>query len=164
MPAVTVLVIEVLNGYFSEMSRVIRAHHGHVTRIMGDGIMSVFGALEQNPWHALDAVEAAVNMKQALNDYNEILRTRGFPGLRFGIGIQCGTAVAGVNVASRIEGLTRQSDSDILIRNEVRERIGDRFKLTEMQPAQLKGKSTPIDTWALLGIDSGFKYNNEGRS
>jgi len=39
--------------------RIIRAHHGHVTRIMGDGIMSVFGALKQNPWHALDAVEAA---------------------------------------------------------------------------------------------------------
>lgn len=100
------LVIEVLNGYFSEMSRVIRAHHVHVTRIMGDV----------------------------------------------------------VNVASRIEGLARQSDSDIPITNEVRERIGDRFKLMELQPAQLKGKSTPIDTWALLGIDSGFKYNNEGRS
>lgn len=60
------VVIEVLNGYFGEMSRVIRSHHGHVTRIMGDGIMSVFGALEQNPWHALDAVEAAVDMKRAL--------------------------------------------------------------------------------------------------
>jgi class 3 adenylate cyclase len=166
-----VVVIEVLNGYFGEMSRIIRAHHGHVTRIMGDGIMSVFGALEQNPWHALDAVEAAVDMKQALDHYNEGLRTRRFPGLRFGIGIHCGTVVAGVvgseelleftvmgdvvNVASRIEGLTRQFDSDILITNEVRDRIGDGFRLMEMRPAHLKGKSNYIATWALLGLRTG---------
>ena len=166
-----VVVIEVLNGYFSEMSRIIRAHHGLVTRIMGDGIMSVFGALEQNPWHALDAVEAAVDMTQALEHYNEALRTRRFPGLRFGIGIHCGSVVAGVvgseelleftvmgdvvNVASRIEGLTRQFDSDILITKEVRDRIGDRFRLMEMHPVQLKGKSNYIDTWALLGLHTG---------
>jgi class 3 adenylate cyclase len=169
------VVIEVLNGYFSRMSRIIRAHHGHVTRIMGDGIMSVFGALEQNPWHALDAVEAAVDMRQALSRFNETLRTRRFPELSFGIGIHCGTVVAGVvgsdelleftvmgvvvNVASRIEGLTRQLDSDILITNEVRDRIGDRFKLMEMHPAHLKGISNPITTWALLGLDRGLKYN-----
>lgn len=165
------VVIEVLNGYFGEMSRVIRSHHGHVTRIMGDGIMSVFGALEQNPWHALDAVEAAVGMKRALLRYNERLRTRSFPELRFGIGIHCGTVVAGVvgseelleftvmgdvvNVASRIEGLTRQFDSDILITKEVRGRIGDRFELMEMQPVHLKGKSNSIATWALLDSDTG---------
>jgi len=175
-----VVVIEVLNGYFSEMSRIIRAHHGHVTRIMGDGIMSVFGALEQNPWHALDAVEAAVDMKQALNHYNEALRTCRFPELRFGIGIHCGTVVAGVvgseelleftvmgdvvNVASRIEGLTRQFDSDILITNEVRDRIGDRFRLMEMHPAHLKGKSNSVTTWALLCSDTGSKYKNEERT
>jgi class 3 adenylate cyclase len=173
------VVIEVLNGYFSEMSRIIRSHHGHVTRIMGDGIMSVFGALAQNPWHALDAVEAAVDMKQALDDYNEALRTRGFPELRFGIGIHCGTVVAGVvgsqelleftvmgdvvNVASRIEGLTRQFDADILITNEVRDRIGDRFTLMEMHPAHLKGKTNAITTWALLGLAAGLKFTNEGR-
>jgi class 3 adenylate cyclase len=165
------VVIEVLNGYFGEMSRVIRSHHGHVTRIMGDGIMSVFGALEQNPWHALDAVEAAVDMKRALHQYNERLRTRSFPELRFGIGIHCGPVVAGVvgseelleftvmgdvvNVASRIEGLTRQFDSDILITKEVRGRIGDRFELLEMQPVHLKGKSNSIATWALMDSDTG---------
>jgi len=57
------VVIDMLNGYFREMSAVIRAHHGHITRIMGDGIMSVFGALQPNPWHAQDAVEAAIGMR-----------------------------------------------------------------------------------------------------
>ncbi len=89
-------VIEMLNGYFREMSAVIRSHHGHVTRVMGDGIMSVFGALSPNPWHVLDAVEAAIGMREALGKYNTKLRDRGFPELSIGIGIHCGTVVAGL--------------------------------------------------------------------
>ncbi|UCF98567.1 MAG: adenylate/guanylate cyclase domain-containing protein [Spirochaetaceae bacterium] len=127
--------------------------------------MSVFGALERNPWHALDAVEAAVGMKKALEQYNEALRERGFPELRFGVGIHSGTVVAGVvgsdellefavmgdvvNVVSRIEGLTRQLYTDILVTNEVRSRIGDRFNMIEMQPALIKGKSDRVVTWAV---------------
>jgi adenylate cyclase len=159
------VVIEVLNGYFSAMSEVIRSHHGHVTRIMGDGIMSVFGALQRNPWHALDAVEAAIGMRRALDHYNEGLRARGFPELGFGIGVHSGTVVAGVvgsdelleftvmgdvvNVASRIESLTRQLDSDILVTSEVRSRIGDGFRMTEKPLALIKGKTDPVATWAI---------------
>jgi len=78
------------------MSGVIRSHHEHVTRIMGDGIMSVFGALHPNPWHAQDAVEAALDMRKALDPYNEMPRARKLPELSFGIGIQCGSTVAGL--------------------------------------------------------------------
>ena len=162
------VVIEVLNGYFSAMSEVIRSHHGHITRIMGDGIMGVFGALERNPWLALDAVEAAVGMKKALCQYNEGLRERGFPELGIGVGIHSGTVVAGVvgsdelleftvmgdvvNVASRIEGLTRQLNTDILVTNEVRSRIGDRFDMIEMPPVSIKGKTDRVVTWAVNHI------------
>jgi adenylate cyclase len=159
------VVIEMLNGYFSQMSEVIRSHHGHVTRLMGDGIMSVFGALNRNPWHALDAVEAAIEMKRALGMYNATLRSRGLPELSFGIGIHSGTVVAGVvgsnelleftvmgdvvNVASRVEGLTRQLDADILVTEEVKSRLSDRFTMSEMPPALIKGKSSSILTWAV---------------
>jgi len=55
-----------------------------------------------------------------------------------------------VNVASRVEGLTRRLDADILVTAEVRERIGDRYALGEMPPAPIRGKSGPVLTWAVL--------------
>ncbi len=147
------------------MSGVIREHHGHVTRMMGDGIMSVFGALEPNPWHAQDAVEAAIGMRRALAEYNEKLRVRGFPELGFGIGIHCGPVVAGlvgsdelleftvmgdvVNVASRIEALTRELDADILVTDDVRSRLNNRFVTSAMPPARIRGKTDPILTWTV---------------
>jgi len=146
---------------------VIRSHHGHVTRIMGDGIMSVFGALEPNPWHVQDAVEAALGMRTALDRYNEKLRARGLPQLSFGIGIHSGTIVAGlvgsdelleftvmgdvVNVASRVEALTRQMGVDILRTEQVHGRLNGRFRMLAMPPASIRGKSIPVTTWHVQG-------------
>jgi adenylate cyclase len=56
-----------------------------------------------------------------------------------------------VNVASRVEGLTRKLGSDILVTDEVRSRIGDRFRLEERKAVHIKGKSRPIVTWAVQG-------------
>jgi adenylate cyclase len=165
------VVIEMLNGYFGKMSAVIREHHGHVTRVMGDGIMSVFGALERNPWHIQDAVEAAIAMRGELGRYNETLRMRGRPGLAFGIGIHSGTVVTGlvgsddlleftvmgdvVNVAARVEGLTRRFDADILVTDEVREQLGERFDMRAMPPAAIRGKTEPVATWEVIGTAAG---------
>jgi class 3 adenylate cyclase len=160
------VVIEILNGYYRSITEVIQRHHGHVTRLMGDGIMSVFGALERNPWHVQDAVEAAIGMRDALKRYNQELQSRELPKLSFGIGIHCGNVVAGivgsdklieftvmgdvVNVASRVESLTRSFSTDILITDEVKQRLGDRFRIREMPSAPIKGKSRPVVTWSIL--------------
>jgi class 3 adenylate cyclase len=159
------VVIEMLNGYFRDMSEVIQSHHGHVTRVMGDGIMSVFGVLQRNPWHVQDAVEAAVGMREALARYNVTLKARGLPELGFGIGIHCGFVVAGlvgsdelleftvmgdvVNVASRVEALTRRFECDILITEEVKNHLDERFSMSEMPSVVIKGKTRPIVTWAV---------------
>ena len=161
-------VLDMLNGYFLAMTAAIQSHHGHVTRLMGDGIMSVFGALERNPWHVQDAVEAALAMRESLARYNESLRQRGLPELAFGVGIHCGAVIAGlvgsqsmqeftvlgdvVNVASRVEALTRRLGGDILVTDEVRSVLGDRFLMTAMPPADIKGKSRPVLTWAVQSL------------
>jgi adenylate cyclase len=72
------VLVPILNDYFSRMSRVIREHHGHVSRIMGDGLMALFGALEPNTWQSADAVRAALAMRAALAELNAGIEKKRF--------------------------------------------------------------------------------------
>ncbi|MEO8544352.1 MAG: adenylate/guanylate cyclase domain-containing protein [Burkholderiaceae bacterium] len=164
-PAVTV---GILNGYFGQMIAAIEKHHGHVTELVGDGLLALFGALEPNPWQARDAVLAALEMRRALANYNTELRAKQLPELRFGVGIHCGEVVAGVigtaglskfsvtgdpiNVASRIEGLTRTFKVDLLVSDEVRQALDDQFLMRAMPTVQVKGKTDPIQTWLVESL------------
>jgi class 3 adenylate cyclase len=157
--------VQILNGYFEEMSRAITTHRGHVSKFIGDGIMALFGALEPNPWHTNDAVHAALAMRAALAAYNERLRARGLPVLSLGIGVHRGQVVAGVigsaqlmeytviganvNLAARVESATRNHDVDILITRAVRDALDPRFTLREMPPITAKGVSEPVVTFAV---------------
>jgi adenylate cyclase len=96
-----VSLVEILNGYFERMSTAIRDHHGHVSKFMGDGLMALFGALENNPWDARDAVEAALEMRTALTSYNVELEHRGLPRLAFGVGIHRASPSAWAFTAER---------------------------------------------------------------
>jgi adenylate cyclase len=165
-PAVTVAI---LNGYFKHMSEAIVRRHGHVTELVGDGLLALFGALEPNPWQCRDAVLAALDMRAALERYNAELRTRSLPELRFGIGIHCGEVVAGVmgagglskfgvtgdpiNVASRVEGLTREHGVDLLITGEIRRALDERFLLRPMPAVYVKGKPEAIQTYCVEGME-----------
>jgi adenylate cyclase len=160
------LTVTILNDYFSRMIPAIARHHGQVTELVGDGLLALFGALENNPWQALDAVLAAQAMRAELAAYNAELGARGLPTLRFGIGIHSGEVVAGmigtgglskftitgdpINVASRIEGLTSHFQVDLLITDEIRQGLDDRFQLRAMTPATVKGKPAPIQTYFVL--------------
>jgi class 3 adenylate cyclase len=163
LDAATLVVI--LNGYFERMSAAIRDHHGHLAKFMGDGLMALFGALEPNPWQAKDAVEAALAMRTALAEYNAQLRQQGHPELAFGIGVHSAQVVAGVigttelleftvigdgvNLASRVESLTRSHGVDILVTEPVQQKLSGRFALREMPPTPVKGKTEPVRTFAV---------------
>ncbi len=162
------LTVTLLNGYFHHMNQAVSRHHGHINELVGDGLLALFGALEPNPWQERDAVLAALEMRAELARYNLTLRAQGLPELGFGIGIHCGEVVAGVigtgglfkfsvtgdpiNVASRVEGLTRRFDVDLLITNEVRQALDDGFALRAMPAVLVKGKSAPIPTWHVRGV------------
>jgi adenylate cyclase len=158
-------VVAILNGYLRAMSRVITSHRGHVAKFMGDGLMALFGTLERNPWQAREAVLAALAMRRELAAYNRRLRERGDPELSFGIGIHRGVAVVGVigseelleytaigdtvNVASRIEGLTRQLDVDILVTEAVAEKLDDEFRTRAMPATAIKGRRESMTPYAI---------------
>lgn len=166
-PAVTVAI---LNDYFHHMSEAIVRHHGHITELVGDGLLALFGALEANPWQCRDAVLAALDMRVELERYNAELRARSLPELRFGIGIHSGEVIVGVmgagqlnkftvtgdpiNVASRVEGLTREFQVDLLVTEEIRGKLDARFRLRAMPAARVKGKPEPIQTYHVEGIDA----------
>ena len=162
--------VPILNGYFQAMTVAITGHHGRVTELTGDGILALFGALEPNPWQAQDAVLGALEMRTALARYNETLRGRGLPELGFGIGIHRGEVLAGVmgneelskfgvvgdaiNVAARVEQLTRELDVDLLVTEAVRHELGDRFRLRAMPALAVKGKAQPIATYVVEGMET----------
>jgi len=155
----------VLNGYLQRMSDVIHEHRGHVSTFLGDGILAYFCALRPNPWQCDDAVSAALAMREAVTHYNVELAREGLPPLGIGIGIHRGPGLAGligarertefafvgptVNIAARVQGLTRVHGVDILVTAAVRDEIDTRFVIDPMPAETVKGIAEPIGTWAV---------------
>lgn len=125
--------VSLLNTYLDVMVAAILEHRGTIDKFIGDAVMAEFGAPKsQGPAQdALSAVSAALAMRQVLATLRTTLRDQGLPPLFNGIGISYGELVVGnvgsvqrleytaigdtVNVASRIEGLTKRMGTDILI-------------------------------------------------
>jgi class 3 adenylate cyclase len=155
----------VLNGYFQRMSDAIHEHRGHVSTLVGDGILAFFGALQPNPWQCDDAVRAALAMRAAIRDYNVELAREGLPALAVGIGIHRGPGLAGlvgsrdrmeyafvgptVNLAARVQALTRTHQVDILVTEALRADLDTRFALAPMPPEPVKGIAEPVVTYAV---------------
>lgn len=164
------VLVGVLNGYFDRVTQAIAAHRGHVSKFIGDGLMALFGALEPNPWQANDAVHAALAARNVLRTYNSELAARALPALHVGIGIHRGDAIAGlignqslmeftvigstVNLAARVEALTRTHHVDILITDAVRAVLDPRFQLEPRPAVAVRGLSEPVPTWTVLGFDA----------
>lgn len=166
-------IVSILNGYFRVMSDVITRHHGRVTEMMGDGLLALFGALRANPWQAQDAVLAALDMRKALEAYNLELLHKGHPQLSFGVGIHRGEVLAGVmgnlelskfgvvgdtiNVAARIESLTRKHGVDILITDAIKQSLDERFVVKAMPATLIKGKDKMVTTFFVEKIEEAQK-------
>lgn len=163
--------VRILNGYFERMSRAIKAHRGHVATFIGDGILALFGALEANPWQGNDAVHSALAMRDQLNEYNHELEADGHPALAIGIGLHRGFGVAGlvgsrdlmeftvvgktINLASRVQDLTRLHDASILVTEDLQRTLDPRFVLRPLPPAEVRGIAEPVRVFAVEGFDDG---------
>ena len=163
------VLVRILNGYFERMSEAITNHRGYVSTFIGDGILALFGAMVPNPWQGNDSVHAALEMRRALTAYNKELIADGLPGLTVGIGLECGTGVAGlvgsrelkeftfvggtVNVAARVQDLTRVHPADIIVTQTLRDSLDPRFQLRALPDATVKGIEKPIAIYAVDGFD-----------
>jgi len=158
------LVVKIMNSYFEKMSDVIHQEGGLVLQFLGDEIYAVFGAPIARGDHPERAYRAATAMNKRLMELNEMFVERGWPLLRHGIGIHTVEAVAAnigspdrlsyllvgdtVNLASRLQGLTKDVGEDIIISKSTRSRLQQDIPLKKLAAARVKGKNEPVEIFA----------------
>jgi class 3 adenylate cyclase len=153
-----------VNSYYSVMGPVIRKNHGFVDKYIGDGMMALFD-------HTDDAVRAAIEMLATLEEYNRnTARERPEP-LRIGIGLHKGKLRLGtvgehnrldatvisdaVNLASRIEGLTKHYGAQILITETIYRSIEevDKYRIRLMDKVKVSGRQEPTTIYEIFSGD-----------
>lgn len=159
-------VVEFLNEYMTIMVRIISEHMGIVDKFIGDAIMAVWGVPESKGNDALNAVNATIEMRRALLDFNKGRGSAKKPIIKIGCGLNTGPVLAGqigsedrldytvigdaVNLASRVEALNKPFGTDILISQDTYNVVKEYFDCEPMQKIKVKGKSQPQQIYAVL--------------
>ncbi|HEU5193714.1 MAG TPA: adenylate/guanylate cyclase domain-containing protein [Methylomirabilota bacterium] len=150
-------IIAFLNEYFSEMVDAVFEQHGVLDKFIGDGMLAVFGTLDERTDHERRAVRAALRMKARLAKLNGDRSIVGQAPIAIGIGIHTDDVVVGnigsrrrleytvigdgVNTCSRVEGLNKEFGTTILITETTFATVRDDFECRAMPEAPLKGKT-----------------------
>uniref|UniRef100_UPI004057978D CHASE2 domain-containing protein n=1 Tax=Candidatus Electrothrix sp. TaxID=2170559 RepID=UPI004057978D len=158
-----------LNEYLTPMTGAIMERRGTVDKFIGDAIMAFWNAPLNTPDHISHSCECALAMLQALEKLNTSWKQRGLPEVRIGMGIHCGVARVGnmgsqqrfdytvigdsVNLASRLEGLTRIYDVDILVSDAVYTCLHkSHFFFRQIDTVRVLGKQFPVTIYQLMGL------------
>jgi adenylate cyclase len=160
-------VVGLLNDYFSEMVDAVFEQSGILDKFIGDGLLAVFGALEEPPDHARRAVLTALRMKVLLERLNNERAKAGKPPIAIGVGIHTDDVVIGnigsrrrleytvigdgVNTCSRVESLNKEFGTTILITESTYTALGDEFICRLMPEAHLKGKAHAPRVFEVVG-------------
>jgi class 3 adenylate cyclase/HAMP domain-containing protein len=149
-----------LNRYFSDQVDIVMNRGGIVDKYIGDAIMAFFGAPVQHQDDALQSVLAGIEMTEAVKTFNEGQRSMGKPEFKIGVGINYGTVTVGnigterkmeytvigdmVNLASRLEGLTKVYRQELLIAESLHSKICDSLDCRWLDTVAVKGKTKGV--------------------
>jgi adenylate cyclase len=152
--------VDSLNRYFNVMVDIIMARKGIVDKYIGDAIMAFFGAPVKHEDDALQSVKAGLEMDAALADFNARQKAAGKPQWQIGVGIHFGEATVGnigtekkmdytvigdmVNLASRLEGLTKLYHQRIIISETLHDKVQVSVPCRLLDYVAVKGKKEPV--------------------
>lgn len=161
--------VKKLNEYLSRMTAAVFQHNGTLDKFIGDAVMAVWGNVSSRGAveDAKSCARAALAMRRELRALNEKWKVEGTASFAIGMGINHGDVLGGnigsqekadptvigdaVNLASRLEALTRTYAVDILVGVRASELIRDEFHLRSVALVQVKGKTKPVEIFALIG-------------
>jgi len=155
-----------LNGYFGRMEPVILQHGGVIDKYIGDAIMALF------PLSADDAICGSIAMLKTLREYNKLLLETGMPTIKIGIGLNTGPLILGtiggqnrmegtvisdaVNLASRVEGLTKTYDTPLLITEHTYVKLQHlyQYNIRLIDAVTVKGKTEEVTIYEIFDADT----------
>ena len=156
-----------MNEFLTPLSRVVYKHRGTIDKYMGDCIMAFWGAPLPDTAHARNAILAGIEMQETLKALQPHFRERGWPEIHVGVGINTGRVSVGnmgsevrvaytvmgdaVNLASRLEGITKQYGVDIIVGENTRNTVTD-FTYRELDHVRVKGKDKPVAIYEPVGL------------
>jgi adenylate cyclase len=157
-------VVQLLNDYFELMVEVVFRNHGTLDKFMGDGLMAIFGAPENDPYQEENALKAAIEMQQELAKLQVRWEAEGIR-ICIGVGIHSGPAIVGtigssrrmeytaigdtVNVASRLQTATKDLGANILISEHTYYGAKGAFAFRNMGTIMVRGREEPLTVYAL---------------
>ena len=160
-------VVSLLNQYFGTMVEAVFNYEGTLDKFIGDALMAVFGAPLELEDHAWRAVQAALDMRERLKIFNERRIIQEQPQIRIGVGISSGEVVSGnigsqkrmdytvigdgVNLSSRLEGVTKEYDCDIILSEFTYDLCQERIWTRQLDTIRVKGKHQAVNIYELIG-------------
>lgn len=160
-------VIHILNRYFMEMGKVIEQFGGEINNYMGDGLLALFGG-KNNSSAAINSVQAALKMQEELKQFNQYLKENFQTELKARIGIHYGPVILGslgtsakarstvigdaVNLASRIEAMNKEMNTQILISQCVYEQVKNKVITGKSCRGKIRGKSGDYQLFEIWGM------------
>ena len=158
---------QLLNHFFTPMTRIIFEQRGTIDKYVGDMIMAFWGAPVHDPGHRRHAVEAALAMLEQLAAMQAEIRERNWPAINIGIGINTGMMNVGdmgseyrraytvigdaVNLGSRLEGLTKYYGVGLIVSETTAEGLDD-LVLRCLDRVKVKGKNEPVTIYEPVGL------------
>ena len=154
-----------VNSYYEQVSPIIRTFKGFIVKYMGDGVMAVF------PNRADDALQAAITKQRCVAEYNEHRLKKGDPPIQIGVGLHTGHMMVGVvgevdrmqgdaifdhvNLASRLEGLTKFYDASVIISSATHQGLlaPSEYKIRYLDRVCVKGKEEVIRLFEVFDGD-----------